>query len=89
MVEGFISWQMLSTFASLSFIVFLVVEFLKEVKGIKKIKTRYLAWMISFVLIVITNLQGGTFAIVDVVLYALTSILIGTSSNGISDFNKK
>jgi hypothetical protein len=89
MVEGFITWSMLQTFASLSFIVFLTVEFLKEIKLFKKIKTKFLACGIAFALMVITNLVGGTFVIYDTLLYALTAILIGMSSNGISDFNKK
>ena len=88
-MENFITWEILTTYATFVTIVFMVVEFTKELKFINKIKTKYWSFIIAFVLLTITNAVTGTFRLVDLVLYALSGISISLGSNGLSNFNKK
>lgn len=87
-MDSFLSWDNLTTYASFITIVFMVVEFTKELKFIKKIPTKYWSFLIAVILMVITNIVMGTFKCVDIVLYLLTSISISLGSNGLSNFNK-
>ena len=88
-MEQFVTWDILKTYATFVTIVFMVVEFIKEAKYIKKIKTRYLSFYVSFILLMIVNAVSGNFKIVDIILYALSSMSISLGANGLSDFNKK
>lgn len=87
-MDNFFSWDVLTTYASFISIVYMVVEFTKELKFINKIPTKYWSFFISFILLTTTNLVVGTFKNVDIVLYILTSISISLGSNGLSNFNK-
>ena len=88
-MEQFITWDMLAVFTTLITIVYMVVEFVKELTPFKLIKTKYLSFLVAFLLIAITNLVMRTFEPVDLILYALSSISISLSANGLYDFNKK
>ena len=88
-MEQFLTWDVLKTYASFVSIIFMVVEFTKELKIIKKIPTKYWSFFISFILLTITNIVMGSFRLIDVFLYLLTSISISLGSNGLSNFNTK
>ena len=88
-MEQFLTWDVLKTYASFVAIVFMVVEFTKELKIVKKIPTRYWSFFISFVLLVTTNIVMDSFRAIDIILYVLTSISISLRSNGLSTFNAK
>ena len=87
-MEQFLTWSSLTTYASFVSIVFMIVEFTKELEFIKKIPTKYWSFFISTILLIITNIVTGTFEFKDIVLYILTSISISLGSNGLSNFNK-
>lgn len=86
-MDNFLSWDTLTTYASFVTIVFMVVEFTKGLKYIKKIPTKYWSFFIAFILLTITNIVMGTFRTVDIVIYLLTAISISLGSNGLSNFN--
>lgn len=88
-MEQFISWDILTTYATFITIVFMVVEFIKEIKICKKVKTKYLSFIIALILLCITNAVIGTFRWIDIVLYTLSAISISLGANGLSNFNKK
>lgn len=88
-MEQFITWDILTTYATFVTIVFMVVEFVKELRFIKNIKTKYLSFIVAFVLLSITNAVLGNFKFVDLILYALSSITISLGANGLSNFNNK
>lgn len=88
MMDSFLTWEVLLTFSGLVGAVYMVVEFTKEIKGIKKIPTKYWSWIIALLLLVVTNLVIGKFDYKDIVLYLLNAIVISLSSNGLNDFNK-
>ena len=87
-MEIFLTWSSLTTYASFVSIVFMIVEFTKELEFIKKIPTKYWSFFISTILLIITNIVTETFEFKDIVLYILTSISISLGSNGLSNFNK-
>ena len=86
-MDNFLSWDTLTTYSSFVTIVFMVVEFTKGLKYIKKIPTKYWSFFIAFILLTITNIVMGTFRAVDIVIYLLTAISISLGSNGLSNFN--
>lgn len=88
-MEQFITWDILTTYATFVTIVFMVVEFTKELKWISKINTKYWSFIVAFVLLTITNVVMKNFKWVDIVLYALSSISISLGANGLSNFNNK
>lgn len=86
-MEEFLTWEALTTYASFVSIVFMIVEFTKELKFIKNVPTKYWSFIISFILLFITNIVMRSFKFTDIVLYILTSISISLGSNGLSNFN--
>ncbi len=88
-MENFLSWEVLTTYSSFITIVYMLVEFTKEIKIIKKVPTVYWSFFISFILLVVTNAVMGTFNKIDIVLYLITSVSISLGSNGLSNFNEK
>lgn len=88
-MDQFITWETLTTYATFISVVYMVVEFTKELKGIKNIPTKYWSFIVSFILLIIVNAVMGTFKLVDMVLYALSSISISLGANGLSNFNSK
>lgn len=88
-MEQFITWDILTTYATFVTIVFMVVEFIKELKYIKNIPTKYLSFIIAFILLTITNVVVGNFKGTDIILYALSGISISLGANGLSNFNNK
>ena len=88
-MENFLTWDVLTTYTSFITVVYMLVEFTKELKYINKIPTKYWSFFIAFILLTITNLVMGTFKLVDIILYMLTAVSISLGSNGLSNFNKK
>lgn len=87
-MEQFFTWETLTTYATFVTTVFMVVEFIKELKYIKRIKTKYLSFIVAFVLLTTTNVVMNHFRWIDMILYALSSIAISLGANGLSNFNK-
>ena len=88
-MDKFITWDMLTVYTTYVMVVYLIVKFTKDIPGIKKIPTKYYVWIVSFVGLIIINLHNATFTLWDILLYAVSSILIAMNGNGISDLNKK
>ncbi len=87
-MNEFVTWEMLVNYSTLVTIVFMVVEFTKNLKLFDILPTKYYSAIISVLLIVLTHLQGGTFELWNIVLYILSGIVISLSANGLSNFNK-
>lgn len=88
-MNDFITWEMLRDFALLTGIVLTTTQFIKNLPLIVKIPTKYVAWFIAFVLIILLNVHNKSFSGLDVVLYALSAMFVSTSANGIHDMGKK
>lgn len=88
MFDQFITYEMVTTFGSLAILVFMFVEFTKEIPGIKSIPTKYYAGLVALSLIIIAALRNGNFDYWNIPLYILSSIAITFTSTGAKDFNK-
>ena len=88
-MEQFITWDILTTYATFVTIVFMVVEFTKDLKLINKIPTKYWSFIVAFILLTVVNAVTGNFKTVDIILYALSGISISLGANGLSNFNGK
>ena len=88
-MEQFITWDILKTYATFVATVFMVVEFTKDLKFIKSIQTKYWSFIVAFILLIIVNAVMDNFRLVDIILYALSSMSISLGANGLSNFNKK
>lgn len=88
-MNDFFTWDTLGNYTTFVSVVFMIVEFTKEIKGIKQIPTRMWSFIISFVLLFLLHIVHGTFHFVDLLLYILTAMTISLGSNGLSDFNSK
>lgn len=87
-MNGFISWDILKEYTSFIAIVFMVVEFTKEMRWIKNFRTKYWSAFISFILLISVNLYFGDFTFWNLILYGLSSIAVSLGANGIANFNK-
>lgn len=88
-MEQFITWDILTTYATFVTIVFMVVEFTKDLKLINKIPTKYWSFIVAFILLTVVNAVTNNFKVVDIILYALSGISISLGANGLSNFNGK
>lgn len=88
-MEQFITWDILTTYATFVTIVFMVVEFTKDLKLINKIPTKYWSFIVAFILLTVVNAVTNNFKVVDIILYALSGISISLGANGLSNFNKE
>ena len=70
-MENYIQWANLLEFATMSMVVFSIVNFTKELPYVKLIPTKYYSWMIAFILIATVNVHESTFAVWDIILYAI------------------
>lgn len=88
-MNDFLTWESLTTYVNFVSIVFVIVEFTKNINFIKKYPTKLWSFWVAFFLQIIVRIATNTFNILDLFLYFLTSISISLSSNGLSDFNNK
>ena len=86
-MENFITWENMLNYTTFVGILYMVVEFTKDIPFIKQIPTKYWSCILSIIMIIITNLVTGTFDYKDILLYLLTSISISLGANGLSNFN--
>ena len=96
MIDNFITWEMLSMFASFVTIVYFVVEFIKEMPFVVNVKTKYVSAAVSFGLLLLLNARLAILGEIDlesflfgIPLWMLSAMLISFSANGISDFNNQ
>ena len=87
-MNEYITWEILSQYATFVVIVFMVVEFTKELPYIYLMQTKYYSAIVAFVLILLVQFHAGTFAYFDIVLYVLTAMSVSLGSNGLANFNK-
>lgn len=86
-MDAFLTWDVLITFSGLVGAVYMITEFTKDLKLINKIPTKYWSFLISFFLLVVTNLVIGKFEPKELVLCAINAIVVSLSANGLSNFN--
>lgn len=88
-MENFITYDMLTTWVTFVSIILGVTQFIKEISIFKKVPTKYLSFMIAFILLIFTNVSTGVFNFMDIPLYILSSMFAGMNANGVYDFTVK
>lgn len=88
-MNDFLTWEQLAIFTVFTGVVFAIVEFIKEIKHIKNVPTKYLSALITFMLMLLIAFRTGTFLFWDIPLYLINGIFISLSANGLATFNSK
>ena len=96
-MEKFVTYDMLLVYGFFVWVVFMIVEFIKEVGYMKVIKTKYVAFGVAalMMILVYTVSFGGNHFTYEFLFYLfrqiplilINSILVTFASNGASDFN--
>lgn len=86
-MENFLTWGYVASFMGVIFCTSMVVEFVKEMKYIKNIETKYLTALVAFILMVFGALFLGDFEFINIPLMALNSILVAYTTTGQYDFH--
>ncbi len=83
--NNFVVWSDLNDYLTFVSISFICVQLVKELNFLKQIPTRLVSIIISFFLLILVNIQGGTFIPLDLVIYLISAIIISTTASGIAD----
>lgn len=86
-MDNFLTWQYVASFIGMVFATSMTVEFIKEIKGIKSIPTKYLTVIVAFIIMILVNIALNSFKFMDLPLMILNSILVGFTSTGQYDFH--
>lgn len=87
-MNTFISWEMFADFSFFMSMIYMITEYLKDMKFIKLLPTKYLSSIIAFVLLMTVSLHNGTFLFWNMPLYILNALMMSLTANGLSNFNK-
>jgi hypothetical protein len=68
--------------------IFMITEYLKDLKFINIIPTKYLSSLIALILLITVSFQSGNFTLWNIPLFLLNAIMISLTANGLSNFNK-
>lgn len=85
----FLTIDYISTFMGTVAVTMLVVQFLKDLPGIKKIPTRYFTFVIAFLNILICSALTGNFAVSNLYLMLINAVLVCFTATGGYDFAVK
>ena len=86
MDNTFLTWDYLASYAGMVFAVTIFTQFFKDLPLIKKIPTKYFAFVISLIVMTSVSLYQGTFNINNILLVILNSMLVTFTATGTKDF---
>lgn len=86
MDNTFLTWDYLASYAGMVFAVTIFTQFFKDLPLIKKIPTKYFAFVISLIIMTSVSLYQGTFNINNILLVILNSMLVTFTATGTKDF---
>jgi len=86
MLSEFYTWETLLDFGALTIAVFMIVQFTKEKKYIKKIPTKYWSLIIALIIIILTNIYFETFRWIDIIIYLINAVFVSLATNGAYNF---
>lgn len=81
-MKEFFDYKCLGTLAGATAATVLIIEFLKDIQPIKKIPTRFLVMIIAFILVITVSLVTEKFALSNIPLYIVNSLLVTSSAIG-------
>lgn len=81
-MQDFFNYEYLGTLAGATAATTLIVQFLKKLPVIKKLRTRWLVLIVATSLIIAVALITGQFRIYNLLLYIINSLFVTTLSIG-------
>lgn len=87
--KDFLTIDYISTFMGTVVVTMLIVQFLKELPGIKKMPTRYFTFLVAFFNIVMCSVLTNTFTLVGLYLMFINAMLVTFTATGGYDFAVK
>ena len=84
--SDFLTIDYISTFMGTVVVTMLIVQFLKELPGIKKIPTKYFTFIVAFLNILICSFITGNFAVSNLYLMLINAMLVTFTATGGYDF---
>lgn len=88
-MNEFVTWGAMESYVTFVAFVFVIVEATKNLKFLKNFNTKHHAFWVAFVLLTIVQVHANTFNPWDIVLYAVSAVMIAMNASGISDHNFK
>lgn len=89
-LDSFITWDFLDQYMGIVIVTMILVQFVKELRFIKRIPTKYLTAIIAFITLLSAQIGNHKFSWDNLYLVFLNSILITMTATGGWDFaNKK
>ena len=85
----FLTIDYLCTYMGTVVVTMLIVQFLKELPGIKKIPTKYFTFIVAFLNILICSALTGNFAVSNLYLMLINAVLVCFTATGGYDFAVK
>ena len=65
-MSDFLTWETLLSYTNFISVVYMVVEFTKEIELIKRIPTKYWSFVVSFFLLICVHFSLGTFILKEI-----------------------
>lgn len=87
--NDFITLEYLCTYIGTVVVTMLIVQFTKELPGVKKIPTRYYTFLVALFNILVCSILNDTFTISNLYLMFINSMLVCFTSTGGYDFSIK
>lgn len=87
--NDFLTLEYLSTYVGTVVVTMLIVQFSKELPGVKKIPTKYFTFLVAFFNIVICSVLTGHFILSNLYLMLINAMLVCLTATGGYDFNIK
>ena len=81
-MKEFFDYKTIGTLAGSVAVTMLIVEFIKDLKPFRNIRTKLLVFIIGFILIILTSTLQGDFSIYNLPLYIINSFLVATTAIG-------
>lgn len=87
--KDFLTIDYISTFMGTVVVTMLIVQFLKELPGIKKMPTRYFTFIVAFFNILMCSVLIGNFTLSNLYLMFINAMLVCFTATGGYDFAVK
>lgn len=87
--EDFLTIDYIGTFMGTVVVTMLLVQFFKELPGIRKIPTKYFTFIVAFVNILLCSILTNTFHLSNLYLIFINAMLVTFTSTGGYDFTVK
>lgn len=81
-MQNFFDYHYLGTLAGTTTATILIIEFIKDMRLIKKIPTRWLVLIIALILVITVSAITGQFVLRNIPLYIINSLLVTSLAIG-------